>query len=248
MRSLRRSTANARRGGTPPADSAPGAVETSVERLQQRLGYTFRDQQLLRQALTHKSASASNFERFEFLGDAALGLAVAQLLFDTWPDASEQQLTLMRAKLVNANALADNARRLELGRCLKLSVSERRSGGADRTSILADAFEAMLGVIVCDGGFEAAAEVVRRVFLGQLTQPDDVDLKDPKTRLQEHLQARGMGLPSYSLLAKHGADHALEFLVECSVDGLDVRAQGRARSLRKAETAAAATVLRRLER
>lgn len=241
MRSSQRSTANASADGP-----ACGSAATSIERLQQRLGYTFRDQKLLRRALTHKSASASNFERFEFLGDAALGLAVAGLLFDAWPDASEQQLTLMRARLVNANALADTARRLQLGECLELGVSERKSGVADHTSMLADAFEAVLGAIVQDRGFDVAAAVVQRLFETQLAAPD-ADLKDPKTRLQELLQARGMSLPSYSLLAKDGDDHAPEFLVECCVDGFDVRAQGRGRSRRKAETAAAATILRRLE-
>ena len=218
-----------------------------MEPLQQRLGYVFRDPKLLRQALTHRSAGVGNFERFEFLGDAALGFAVARLLFDKWPEASEQQLTLMRAKLVNTSALAHNARLLKLGAHLNLSVAEHRTGGADRTSILADAFEAMLGALVCDSGFDAAAAVVCRIFEKQLSKPGDLDLKDPKTRLQEYLQARSMDLPKYSVTAKRGEDHALEFSVECYAKGFDVRAQGVAGSRRKAETAAAATVLRRLE-
>ena len=218
----------------------------AAAKLEQRLGYRFASPQLLHLALTHKSFGTDNFERFEFLGDAALGYIVAQLLFDAMPAASEQQLTLMRAKLVNAATLADVAQQLELGLFLHLSSSERRTGGAHRTSILADAFEAVLGAIVCDGGLDAAVDVVRTLFSARLAAVENTDLKDPKTRLQETLQADGLALPRYEVVGTTGKPHAPVFTVDCSADSLGVAAKGRGKSRREAEKAAAAAVLRQL--
>ena len=132
--------------------------------LQNRLGYQFADQQLLHRALTHKSAGTENFERFEFLGDAALGFIVGRTLYDAMPDASEHRLTLMRASLVRGDSLAVVAKTLDLGAFLYMGTGERKSGVATRTSILADALEAVLGAIVCDGGLESAATVTKRIF------------------------------------------------------------------------------------
>ena len=219
----------------------------NASELEDRLGYVFEDTALLRLALTHKSASADNFERFEFLGDAALGFLIAQLLFDAKPNATEQQLTLMRAKLVNADTLAAVARDLQLGTFLILGLSERKSGGAERSSMLADALEAVLGAVVCDGGLAAATTVVRKTFGDRLLTMDATDLKDPKTLLQEHLQARGLALPTYTVVAATGKEHAPTFAVDCAIAQLDVCTQGRGKSRREAEKIAAAAALRRLE-
>lgn len=219
---------------------------TAPALLEERLGYRFRDPGLLRRALTHKSAGASNFERLEFLGDATLGFVVAQTLFEANVDASEERLSLMRANLVSAPALAALARELELGRFLILGKSERKAGGAERTSMLADALEAVLGAIVCDGGIDAAAAVARERLAGRLATPRNFASKDPKTRLQEHLQARQLALPEYRV--EHvGPDHKPRFLATCRVAALALCSRGRGRSRRDAEKAAAAALLLRLD-
>ena len=225
-----------------------GAGEsTSLAVLQQRLDYAFVAPQLLRLALTHKSVGVDNFERFEFLGDAALGYVVAQLLFNSMPVASEQQLTLMRAHLVNAATLAEVARQIDLGAFLNLGAGERHAGGADRASILADALEAVLGAIVCDGGLDAASNVVRTLFGDRLAAVEHIDLKDPKTRLQEALQAERLSRPRYEVVDTIGKPHRPIFTVNCIAHDIDLCEMGRGKSRREAEKAAAAAMLRRLK-
>ena len=198
--------------------------------------------------MTHGSASADNYERLEFLGDAALGFVVARLLFQDLPEATEQRLTLMRSHVVNAAVLAEVAEGLELGTFLILGTGEKRAGGAERPSILGDALEAVLGAVLCDGGMNAAAKCVRRLFGRRLAAAQGVDLKDPKTRLQEHLQQRGLPLPQYEVAAAGGLDHAPVYAVECVVEALGARAKGVAGSRREAEKRAAAVVLESLEK
>ena len=241
MRSWRRLELNAEQQPAASAAEAP-----PVAALQRRLGYVFATPQLLRLALTHKSAGADNFERFEFLGDAALGYMIARLLFDALPAASEQQLTLMRANLVNTATLAEVARQLDLGAFVQLGLGERRAGGANRTSILADALEAVLGAIVCDGGIDAASDVARTLFSDRLAAIACTDLKDPKTRLQEALQAERLALPRYEVVDTTGKPHAPFFTVRCIVQDMSVCETGRGNSRREAEKAAATAVLRRL--
>ena len=226
----------------PPAPPPPIAV------LEQRLGHSFADAGLLRRALTHSSASADNYERLEFLGDAALGFVVGRLLFQDMPDATEQRLTLMRSHVVNAAALAEVANGLELGAFLVLGTGERRDGGAERPSILGDALEAVLGAVLCDGGLNAAGKCVRKLFASRLASARDTDLKDAKTRLQEHLQQRGLPLPRYEIAAAGGLDHAPVYAVECVVEALGARAKGVAGSRREAEKQAAAQVVAELEK
>lgn len=203
---------------------------------------------MLRRALTHGSASADNYERLEFLGDAALGFVVGRWLFQEMPEATEQRLTLMRSHVVNAAVLAEVAEGLELGTFLILGTGEKRTGGAQRPSILGDALEAVLGAVLCDGGLNAAAKCVRRLFGGRLAAAQGADLKDPKTRLQEHLQQRGLPLPQYEVAAAGGLDHAPVYAVECVVEALGARAKGVAGSRREAEKRAAAVVLESLEK
>ena len=222
--------------------------------LETRLGYQFRDAALLRQALTHKSAGADNFERLEFLGDSVLGFVIGEALFAALPAASEQRLTLLRASLVNEATLADVARQLALGTFLHLGLGARKTGDAERPSILANALEALLGAVVVDGGFDAAVTTVRGLFDARLATiresaedpGSDADLKDPKTRLQEWLQGRGHPLPAYVVVEKSGPEHARIFCVECRAGEL-ASTRGRGSSRREAEKAAAARALKRLE-
>ena len=220
-----------------------GRALGELGQLEETLGYRFGNRNLLTRALTHKSAGADNFERFEFLGDAVLGFVVARMLFEAHPAASQHELTLMRANLVNAAALAEAARRLELGRFLNLGEGERKSGGARRVSTLADALEAVLGAIVCDGGSDAAAQAVRRLFAERVAAPEAIAAKDAKTRLQELLQGQGQPLPEYRA-EQGGAEHAPVFAATCRVGDLSRRGQGSSR--REAEKAAAAAMLRAL--
>lgn len=199
------------------------------------------------QALTHRSAGPVHNERLEFLGDAAIGLAVADMLYDRWPDLAEGDLTRMRASLVNSEALAALARDLGLDELIRMGVGERHGGGFQRRSTLEDVFEAVIGAVFLDGGYPAAREVLARLIAGPLRAlPDPELLKDPKTRLQEILQSRGLGLPEYRLTNSTGPDHARQFAAECRVSALNLSGRGIGTSRRRAEQAAADDVLSRL--
>ena len=221
----------------------PARPETPLDRLEQRLGYTFSDRRLLRRALTHRSAGADNWERLEFLGDAVLGFVVARLLFEANADATEQQLTLMRADLVQKETLAGVAADAGLSAFINLGSVERKSGVAEHDAIRADALEAVLGAVTCDGGLDAAFDVVTRLYGTRLTRSPGIAEKDAKSRLQEIAQARRLDLPNYTVVSTSGEQHARVYLVECAVDALGVRAQGSGRSLREAEKRAAGAVL-----
>lgn len=214
--------------------------------LERNLGYVFRDQTLLKRALTHRSGGAENLERFEFLGDAALGYLIGRVLFDAMPDATEHRLTLMRASLVRRSSLAALAGNLELGKYLLLGTAERKSGVAKRASVLADALEAVLGAIVCDGGIDSADAVARRIFAAPLASIDHDELKDPKTKLQEYLQSRHLEPPDYAVVDTAGPHHERLHTMVCQVDGLGLKGEGTGRSRREAEKSAAAVVLAQL--
>jgi len=212
------------------------------------IDYRFRDPQLLREALTHRSLGSGNNERLEFLGDSVLSLIITERLYELRPEAQEGDLSRMRARLVRGSTLAEVAGALDLGQQIKLGEGELKSGGFRRASILADAFEALLGAIFIDGGYEACRDVV----LGQFdplieSLPEAEALKDPKTRLQEWLQGRGRALPQYSLIGEEGADHAKKFHVACRLTDDGTVTEASASSRRKAEQAAAAKVLEKLE-
>ncbi len=204
--------------------------------------------QVLRLALTHRSAGRENNERLEFLGDAALGLIIAEALWQRFPIADEGELSRRRASLVNRDSLARMARDLRLGDYLHLGPGELRTGGHARDSILADALEAIIGAVYSDLGFEAARSMVLRLFAGRLEQhPSSAALKDPKTRLQEWLQARRRPVPEYTVTEVTGAAHDQHFKVLCrlSDDGVEVLGEGSSR--RRAEQAAAESLLQRLQ-
>lgn len=210
------------------------------------LTHYFRDPSLAILALTHRSAGKPNNERMEFLGDALLGAIVAEMLYETHPKASEGEMSRLRAQLVNGQALAEMARELELGDRLKLGSGELKSGGFRRDSILADAFEALVAAVYLDGGFEACRNTVRGLFADRVTALPRSS-KDPKTRLQEWLQAEGWPLPHYDLVGTEGEDHARIFDVNCVVmEPMAITATGRGSSRRLAEQDAAETVLSRL--
>lgn len=223
-------------------------MNDAVNLLEESLCYRFQDQELALAALTHRSASSASNERLEFLGDAVLGLVIADLLYSRHPDLPEGDLTRLRAHLVNGDSLANVARDLDLGSTLILGLGERRAGGAQRASILADAMEAILGAIFLDSGYLEVHRVVARLFARRLGNlPDSETLKDPKTRLQELLQSRGLERPRYTESAQSGPSHARRFECECLVEGVGLRGQGAGGSRRQAEQAAAAAVIAMIE-
>ena len=216
--------------------------------LERQLGYRFSDDRLLARALTHRSAASRHNERLEYLGDAALSLVVAETLYQRLPEAPEGHLSRLRASLVRRSTLAELARERDFSRRLKLGPGELKSGGFRRESILADGLEAVLGAIYLDGGLDALRPVVLRLYGERLESlPAHETLKDPKTLLQERLQARGLPLPVYHLDAVEGEDHAQDFTVSCRVAELDEDAAGSGGSRRAAEQAAAAALLAKLD-
>lgn len=214
----------------------------------ERLGYSFSDTQLLEVALTHRSMGRRNNERLEFLGDAVLGLCISERLFELFPDVEEGDLSRLRASLVNRESLAEIASDLDLGEQLRLGGGELKSGGFRRSSILADALEAIIGAVYLDGGFTAARALINRLYRGKLSSlPPPQELKDPKTRLQEVLQSRNLSLPEYEVEQILGKEHEQRFRVVCRVPSSDLKGRGEGGSRRKAEQAAAAAVLRKLD-
>src|SRR2546423_414210 len=178
------------------------------------LGHDFRQPELLRQALTHRSFGADHNERLEFIGDSVLNCAIALILYRRFPEIPEGDLSRVRANLVNKETLHRLALSLELGKSLRLGEGEVKSGGAGRASILADTLEALLGAILLDGGFDAAHAAVVRVYENELARLDPGGLaKDPKTRLQELLQGRHLPIPEYSIVDVKGEAHLQTFEV-----------------------------------
>ena len=220
-----------------PRSSEPAALAA-------RLGLEFRDAALLRTALTHRSAGAGHNERLEFLGDAVLGLVIAEALYRGRAAGDEGELSRLRASLVNERTLAAVAGEIGLGDALVLGPGELKSGGFRRESILADALEALLAAVYLDAGLEAARALVQRLLDPRLQAlPSIEQLKDPKTRLQERLQAEGVALPEYTVAGVVGADHEQTFRVACRVAALGLAAEGEGRSRREAEQGAAAALL-----
>ncbi len=215
--------------------------------LENCLGYHFRDAALLDQALTHRSYGSPHNERLEFLGDGVLDCVVAELLYGRFPSLSEGKLTRFRAGLVREETLCDLARRLALGKHLRLGEGELANADGPRPSILADAMEAVFGAVLLDGGYEAARRVVLAVYGGALEELDpDRTGKDAKTRLQEYLQGHHRSLPEYRVTATRGAAHIQTFEIECVVAELGLRSTGSGTSRQRAEQQAAEGMLREL--
>lgn len=219
-------------------------MEKAERWLYKTLHYEFDDVGLFTQALTHRSAMGGNNERLEFLGDAILDFVISEAVFKARPYATEGDLSKLRASLVKDQTLAKLASELGIGEYLILGSGERKTGGHRRDSILADALEALFGAVFLDGGFAAARRMIKRAFDKRLDElPEAVDLRDPKTRLQEWLQSRAMGLPVYEVVNATGKAHAQRFEVSCTIAETGTVTVGEASSRRKAEQKAAARML-----
>ncbi|MEO7243089.1 MAG: ribonuclease III [Variovorax sp.] len=220
----------------------------ALQALEGRLGHRFSDPRLLPLALTHRSFSAEHNERLEFLGDSVLNLAVSHLLYQRLPLASEGELSRVRANLVKQDTLHRLAGELNLAQSLRLGEGESKSGGASRPSMLADALEAVVGAVFLDGGHDAADALVRRLYASVDISPRmDAAAKDPKTELQEWLQAEKRKLPVYRVADTIGVAHRQTFEVECVVADLGLAERGIGPSRRSGEQAAAAAMLLQLK-
>ncbi|WP_373741031.1 ribonuclease III [Neisseria sp.] len=216
--------------------------------IERQLGYTFRDTALLHQALTHRSHSAQNNERFEFVGDAILNYSVARMLFDAFPKLSEGELSRLRANLVNEGVLAEIALTMNMGDGLYLGQGELKSGGFRRPSILADAVEALFAAVNFDSGFAEAEQVVRRLFAERIRNVDFKNQgKDNKTVLQETLQAHRFALPKYRIENQSGEGSNSHFTVSCDLGELGFVSTAEGSSRKTAEQLAAKTALEWLE-
>lgn len=224
------------------------AASRKLKELEARLGHHFKDRNLLKKALTHASvrqasAKRRDNERLEFLGDRVLGLAVAELLNETYPSASEGELARFYNRLVRGGTCAEIARELKVGPSLMLSESEAGSGGREKETILADACEALLGAIFLEAGYAKASAVVRAHWAGRL-EKSPADAADAKSVLQEWAQGQGLDLPIYVEVAREGPDHAPRFTAEVTIKGKKP-ARGEGASKRAAEQAAATSLLAR---
>lgn len=221
----------------------------SSARLEQVLGHSFRDRELLQTALTHRSYSSPHNERLEYLGDAILNAVIARRLFERFPMLPEGDLSRLRANLVRQDSLHQQALALSLGDFLRLGEGEQKSGGYQRPSILADALEALFGALWLDAGFDAAGEIILRLYEGMLNRlVPGQGIKDAKTRLQEYLQGIRLAVPRYSLAGTEGEAHAQQFTVACAIDPLKILTEGRGASRRAAEQMAAERALAVLEK
>jgi len=218
-----------------------------LDRLNKALGYGFKDPDLLRCALTHRSFGSRHNERLEFLGDAILSFVVSSELYVRFPSLDEGRLSRLRASLVKGDALAELARQLNLGDYLQLGSGELKSGGYRRASILADALEAIIGAVYLDGGIDAARRLILTLYGDDLDKMSPAEnLKDPKTQLQEFLQSRRLPLPQYEVISVTGEAHDQTFVVHCTVGGLPEPTEGVGASRRRAEQAAAEAALNQL--
>jgi ribonuclease-3 len=222
----------------------------AVADLERRIGHSFKDPDLLEHALTHSSVGEGarrvhDLERLEFLGDRVLGLLVAEELLIRYPDAPEGELSPRLQALVNRDACARAARRMDLGPALRLSPGESKSGGREKDGILADACEAVMAALFMEGGLDLAGKLFATFWAEEFDALDLPKVKDPKSTLQEWVQRRARPLPVYDIVSREGPDHAPQFVVEVKVEGTEpVRAAGRSRQ--EAEKAAAAAMLERV--
>ena len=218
-----------------------------MQEIYQIIEYEFKDEVLLKRALTHSSMGKESYERLEFLGDAVLGLIVAESLYKKFPQEKEGRLSRMRAALVNRDALAKVSLLTKLNQFVVLGEGERKAGGSERPSILADAIEAIIGAIYLDGGIEVCRAFINKWFGKEINKVHDLPtVKDPKSTLQEWAQKQKLPLPDYEVVATAGKAHNQVFRVSCKVRGHDGETHGEARSRKKAEQEAAKNYLDKL--
>ena len=217
--------------------------EEELKRLEKRIGYQFSDFSLLKQALTHRSALGLHNERLEFLGDSILSFVISTDLYARFPKVDEGDLSRMRATLVCGKMLSEVGREFVLSDCLILGPGELKSGGFRRDSIIADGVEAIIGAVFLDSDIDTVNKLVLSWFGSRLnTIQPGISQKDPKTRLQEHLQSRKQALPVYEVLDVKGEAHNQQFTMSCEIEGMD-KVQGKGTSRRKAEQIAAEVML-----
>ena len=222
-------------------------MQATMSWCEQRFHYRFKDDILLQTALTHRSHSADNNERLEFLGDAALDLVISELLYQSYSEQTEGSLSRMRSSLVKGNTLAELAKELDVGDYLILGKGENTSGGRERLSLLSDALEAMIGAIFLDGGYVAVKNVIIKIFDSRIQALDPKsEHKDHKSILQEKLQGVKQGLPVYTLVRSVG-DHNKTFVVECSIKSGEIVTQASGKTLRVAEQKAASKALQAMQ-
>lgn len=217
---------------------------SKLDHLQKNLGYQFRDVALLNCALRHRSMGKDNNERLEFLGDAMLNFIIGNVLYHQFPHAREGELSRLRSSLVNATSLTNLAKHFALVDYLHVGLGEKKSGGLERTSIQSDAMEAIIGAIFLDSNFETCKSIVSTWYKSMLnTIQTGIDLKDPKTQLQEYLQGKKLPLPNYDIVEIRGEAHNQVFHVKCTVLGLKQTALGSGHSRRNAEQESASKFL-----
>ena len=224
-------------------------MSAQTSKLEKAIDYKFRDETLLDIALTHRSIGQGNNERLEYLGDAALGFVIADAIFHKFPQASEGELTRLRASLVKGETLAMLGRELNLGDYIKLGPGERKSGGWRRESILANTLEAIIGAVYLDADMEVCRKCVNSLYRQLIAEvsPDKLN-KDPKTTLQELLQSRKLELPEYQVISETGEAHERLFEIACVIKEQGISVQGEGRSKRVAEQSAAEKALPELEK
>lgn len=219
------------------------------QQLAHQLGYTFKSSTYLKQALTHRSAGMPHNERLEYLGDSILNFVISHDLFKRYPKLTEGELSRLRAHLVKGATLASIASDLGLGKMLYLGAGEIKNKGAERKSTLADALEAIFGAVFLDAGFKTCEQVILHVFEKSLKQhTPETNQKDPKTALQEYMQAEKMPLPTYTLTHTQGEDHNQLFYITCTVDSLNLKEKGVSKTRRGAEQIAALALLEKLKK
>ncbi len=221
-------------------------MEKEIKELEERIKYSFRDKDLLKFSLTHssylKGEDLFGNERLEFVGDAVLDLVIARALFDLYPDKDEGWLTQVKAGLVEERSLFEKAESLGLGKYIVLGKGEDTHGGRTKPSILSGAYEALVGAIFLDGGYEASESFIRGEFESVLIVDSDHDPKNAKSVLQERIQKRAGSLPRYEVISEDGPDHERTFVVAVYMDGVE-RGRGEGRSKKEAEMAAASSAL-----
>jgi len=213
-------------------------------KLERLLNYQFHNIELLQNALTHRSANSKNNERLEFLGDSILNFVIADELYNLYPDSTEGDLSRLRANLVDKVGLYEISKILNFGEHLILGSGEMKSGGHRRNSILADTVEAIFGAVYKDSNFEQCQKLILFLYKDLIKNiPDASDLKDPKTKLQELLQSRKLGLPKYTVIEVTGQAHNQQFKVDCEISQLGLKTQGQATNRRKAEQKSAEKII-----
>jgi len=224
------------------------AVSPNLGVLQKTISYRFKDISLLKLALTHRSAKSPHNERLEFLGDALLGSVIASQLYLQFPVSDEGKLSRLRAFLVKEKALFEIAQELQLGDFLRLGSGELKSGGFRRASILSDVFEALIGAVFLDSDFSVVRDFILNLYQSRLASLSlDMAQKDPKTLLQEWLQARNIETPVYEVVRSNGKDHAKMYWVKCQVNYHSLVSEGQGPSRRKAEQSAAEKILEKID-